>query len=457
MERKKLILFFCVVALLLPNIATAQGFRIFAKKKIVVADVIDRNDSKFDIGFKTTLRQNIIDACTSSEDYEVFEINMNDIRQQLKLDGKSPSPSNVCKKIGEVSDAKYIIFTELNASTTDFTNPNCKIYISSQLYRIETASMVQTLMEMAIPTLPSVESAISRLVAGLLGSQVNTQYNNSDSQHFNPNIIGLTPRLSNILTTTERRVIEKLIENMVYVEGGMFRMGATSEQGTETQYDESPIQRVNLSSYYICKYEVTQALWQAVMGETVQEHVYKMSFKHKKLFNTQITLLGLGDNYPIYYVNYNEALEFCKRLSELTGLTFRLPTEAEWEYAARGGNLSKGYKYSGSNNIYDVAWYSANAGLSTRIFGLHSVGTKAPNELGLYDMSGNACEWCSDLYVSYNNRSGSNSLGPTYGSYRVLRGGSWCDNAQSCRVSYRGKNTPSDYFCFNGFRIVCEP
>ena len=151
--------------------------------------------------------------------------------------------------------------------------------------------------------------------------------------------------------------------------------------------------------------------------------------------------------------------EFVKKLNQLAGLTFSLPTEAEWEYAARGGNKSKGYKYSGSNTIGDVAWYEANAyyvGSSSSSFGTHQVGTKSPNELGIYDMSGNVYEWCSDRYGSYSSLSQTNPTGPTSGVTRVLRGGCWFINVQYCRVAFRGSRTPGSRDSDLGLRLVCE-
>lgn len=200
--------------------------------------------------------------------------------------------------------------------------------------------------------------------------------------------------------------LNKLINNMVYVSGGTFTMGGTSEQGSDAESDEKPTHNVTLSSYYICKYEVTQALWRAVMGSNPSY------FK--------------GDNLPVECVSWNDCQTFINRLNSYTGRNFRLPTEAEWEFAARGGNYSRHYKYSGSNYIGDVAWYDNNSGNRT-----HPVGTKQPNELGLYDMSGNVYEWCSDWYGSYSSYSQSDPTGPNSGSGRVERGGSWINSPGS--------------------------
>ena len=234
-------------------------------------------------------------------------------------------------------------------------------------------------------------------------------------------------------TTGLSAELNKLINNMVYVSGGTFTMGATSEQGSDAESDEKPTHSVTLSSYYICKYEVTQALWRAVMGSNPS------NFK--------------GDNLPVEWVSWNDCQTFINRLNSYTGRNFRLPTEAEWEFAARGGNYSRHYKYSGSNYIGDVAWYGGNSGSST-----HPVGTKQPNELGLYDMSGNVWEWCSDWYSSYSSSSQTNPKGPQSGSDRVLRGGGWSYNARYCRVS--GRNSVSPSYSYNdgddgyGFRLV---
>ena len=223
--------------------------------------------------------------------------------------------------------------------------------------------------------------------------------------------------------------LNKLINNMVYVSSGTFTMGGTSEQGSDAYDDEKPTHNVTLSSYYICKYEVTQALWRAVMGSNPS------NFK--------------GDNLPVENVSWNDCQTFINRLNSYTGRNFRLPTEAEWEFAARGGNYSRHYKYSGSNYIGDVAWYDDNSGNRT-----HPVGTKQPNELGLYDMSGNVYEWCSDWYGSYSSYSQSDPTGPNSGSDRVDRGGSWYDFARFCRSSFRDFDSPGCSFNYLGLRLV---
>ena len=216
---------------------------------------------------------------------------------------------------------------------------------------------------------------------------------------------------------------------MVKVEAGSFYMGATSEMQNPYS-DEKPDHRVTLTNnYYVGKYEVTQALWQAVMGSNPS------NFK--------------GDALPVEQVSWNDCQDFISKLNRLTGKNFRLPTEAEWEYAARGGKKSRGYQFSGSITLGDVAWYKENSGSKT-----HVVGTKQPNELGIYDMAGNVWEWCQDWYDQYSESSQNNPTGAASGAERVCRGGAWGSLAVSCRSSERDRCSPT-YSCDNlGLRLI---
>lgn len=247
--------------------------------------------------------------------------------------------------------------------------------------------------------------------------------------------------------------------SLVYVEGGTFQMGSTFSN------ESKPVHNVTLSSYYMGKTEVTQAQWKAVMGN------------NPSYFE--------GDNCPVNHVSWYAAIVFCNKLSMINGKTpvysvngktdpntwdynpcdggsikgmiamnmkangYRLPTEAEWEFAAWGGKKRKGYKYSGSDNLSTVAWYCDNSGDQT-----HDVAKKAPNELGLYDMSGNVWEWCWDWYGSYGSNAQTNPVGPSSGYARVLRGGSWRGYSDSCRVAYRLSDHPINWYDDIGFRLV---
>ena len=239
---------------------------------------------------------------------------------------------------------------------------------------------------------------------------------------------------------------DELSIKMIYVKGGSFTMGATPAQGSAAEYDEKPTHIVTLSDYMIGETEVTQELWQAVMGS------------NPSYFS--------GTNLPVEEVNWNDCQTFITRLNKLTGKTFRLPTEAEWEYAARGGQKSKGYKYAGSNTLSDVAWNADNSGRMT-----HPVKQKQANELGLYDMSGNVWEWCQDWYGNYSSSDQLNPMGHSCpppinyfdaettranGLSRVARGGSWYSRSSNCRVAARCSINPWYRFHYLGLRLVLD-
>ena len=259
---------------------------------------------------------------------------------------------------------------------------------------------------------------------------------------------------------------------MIYIQGGTFTMGCTSEQEPDCQDNESPAHEVTVNSFYMGKYEVTQGEWESLMGENPS---------------------GFGDcgsNCPVERVSWYDVVVYCNRLSEQAGLTpcyysddgyinvygksgqtwslpnagevywlatsngYRLPTEAEWEYAARGGMQSKGYKYAGSNDIGLVAWFNGNF-----IAGSNPIGGKLTNELGLLDMSGNINELCWDWYDRnyYSESNFCQPQGPNSGAFRCVRGGDWGTDRQFCRVSFRFNLNPDESFTSVGFRLVSSP
>lgn len=226
---------------------------------------------------------------------------------------------------------------------------------------------------------------------------------------------------------------------MKYVKGGTYMMGFTSEQ-IHGVANEKPAHKVTVSDFYIGEVEVTQALWVAVMDSAPS---YKGGWTDE---------FGRGDDYPAYRISWTDALKFIKRLNELTGSTFRLPTEAEWEYAARGGNKSSGYRYSGSNNIDEVSWYDGNSAEMT-----HPVKLKKPNELGIYDMSGNVWEWCLDWYETYSSEYQKDPKGPSKGTYHIDRGGAWNRNNKYSRVTARCYDDPGLRNKNLGFRLALVP
>ena len=259
--------------------------------------------------------------------------------------------------------------------------------------------------------------------------------------------------------------IQSLLDNMIKIEGGTFMMGNQNYEWIEEEQEKGIIDRVlgrkgktkkilkydgpeneyphevTLDTFSMAKYPVTQAQWQAIMGDNPS------NFKG-------------DDQRPVERVSWNDAQEFIQKLNEKTGQNFRLPTEAEWEFAARGGNLSKGFEYAGGNNIEEVAWYEENSydkGEKHPDYGTHPVGQKKPNELGLYDMSGNVFEWCQDWYdANYYKKSIRKNPMCLEGEKvsRVLRGGSWDSFTRYCRVANRYRSLPTYGSDVNGFRLA---
>lgn len=223
--------------------------------------------------------------------------------------------------------------------------------------------------------------------------------------------------------------------DMIFVKGSTFEMG---EVKTEDNPFDIPKHHVTLSDFYIGKYEVTQALWRAVMNDNPSEYI--------------------GENLPVNNVSWYDCQTFVRKICNITNKKFVLPTEAQWEYVARGGVKAKEYKYSGSNNLSDVGWYNDNSNLT-----LHNVGTKSPNELGIYDMSGNIEELCSDWYDDWYNvlqcRSEINPQGPAYkeDGMVVVRNGSWSSSKYGCRISARSNFPSESGSAFMGFRLALIP
>ena len=207
-------------------------------------------------------------------------------------------------------------------------------------------------------------------------------------------------------------------------------MGATAKLAEEAYSNEFPVHQVTLSTFYIGRTEVTQELWQAVMGN-----------------NPGVIP---GPTLPVNKVSWNDCQQFITKLNALTGKQFRLPTESEWEFAARGGVRSRDYKYSGSDVIDVVAWYDGNAGASYCV----EVGLKTPNELGLCDMSGNVLEWCDSYFGGYPSSPQTNPQGPSSGTYRIYRGGCWYLPSDYARVSCRLASQPDWTSSIIGFRLA---
>jgi len=248
---------------------------------------------------------------------------------------------------------------------------------------------------------------------------------------------------------------KKNSENMILIKGGSFTMGDTWGSGDT---DEIPKHQVTIKDFYLCKYEVTKGEFIEFVNKTgyrTDAEKYSGAFvwngsKWEKHYdaNWKKPYITQASNHPVVCITWNDAISYCKWLSNITGENYRLPTEAEWEYAARGGTLQKNPKFSGSNNVYSVAWYFNNSNRCT-----HPVGSKSPNSIGLYDMTGNVWEWCSDWYSKYSSNFTVNPNGPSYGTSRIIRGGSFNDLVESVRISKRDRLEPNIALYMIGFRI----
>ena len=240
--------------------------------------------------------------------------------------------------------------------------------------------------------------------------------------------------MGNNLELTDQDIYN-IANSMVYINGGSFMMGSA-----DGRKSENPVHQVHLDSFYMSKYLITQGQWELIIGE------------NKSCFQ--------GDpQRPVERISWKECQQFIKKLNKKTGRKYRLPTEAEWEYAAKGGQESRGYKFAGSDKLIEVAWYIDECGKKDdhdQSYGTRVVGQKLPNELGLHDMSGNLRCWCSDWFdPKYYHRSPShNPTGPKSGKRKVLRGGSWLAPPTFCDVSFRSGNRPETGSYQDGFRLV---
>ena len=396
-------------------------------KRVAILETVDKFD-KVDYGVEFQLRAFITDAVNNTPGYEGYDrVDMSEINKEQNFQRTGMVSDADIKKLGEMTGASSIVVAEAAAYGSDD-----RIIIAAKIINIETGRIENTAKPKVASTSDNgMEQACNEVVSQLLGSVRTTAGptrrpsggNVAGGQDFTETAFGINMR-------------------MIYVEGGTYTMGCTSEQGGECESDESPNRQTTVSSYYIGMLEVTQTQWEKVMGTSI--------YQQRDRANTEWPMRGVGPEYPMYYVSWEEAKEFCARLSRQTGKTYRLPTEAEWEYAARGGKKNEGTKYSGGWSIDDVAWYGGNSGSST-----HPCGTKRSNALGIYDMSGNVWEWCEDWYANaYLQYDNNNPKGASSGSCRVNRGGSWNYIAGGCRVSYRNVNTPSDRYRHLGFRVV---
>ncbi len=362
-------------------------------------------------------------AISNQDGFQAFT--RTDIDQLMKEHGFQNSgmvSDSQRKRLGEMSGADYICVSTLTKSDTQF-------YLEAYLIDVETGEISNPATQFGMlkdDTYANLFQLCQNLSQELIG-YVDVSIGKSNS--YIPQPGGGNNAYSHQGTSTITINVGNVSFEMVKVEAGSFIMGCTSEQGN-CDSDENPYHRVVISNdYYIGKFEVTQELYEAVMG---------VNPSNWKSFDQ-----------PVENVNWNDCQEFCIELSRMTGRHFRLPTEAEWEYAARGGGKDISTKFSGSSNIAEVAWYRENSEGQP-----HPIGKLLPNELGIYDMSGNVWEWCQDKYGTYVSNTQTDPQGASSGRDFVLRGGSWEYSAAGCRIANRNNGKPENRFNSYGFRIV---
>lgn len=407
-------------------------------KKVAILETVDKMGN-VPYGVLLQVRSSLTYAISSNAGYEGYDrVDMAAITGEQNFQRTGMVSDEQIKRLGEMTGAAYVLIAE--AALYDDQN----IIIAAKILDVETGGVMSSTPPAVAPKDPmKMAEACIRCSQTLVGGKtltrttVTTSTTNYSQTGYSSNS---APVVDQVFTETAWGINM----NMIWVEGGDFMMGCTSEQ-SDCGSDEQNVRRVTVDGFYIGMLEVTQSQWEKVVGTTISQQGNKKGYDD--------SLKGVGSDYPMYYVSWDEAMEFCRLLSNKTGLTYTLPTEAQWEYAARGGNKHEGAKYAGSNMIDAVAWFIDNSGSST-----HIVGSKHANALGIYDMSGNVWEWCKDWYSnSYVSYYTNNPTGPSSGSYRVIRGGGWNSNNPSCRVadrdnrsfSYRGSNL--------GFRVVCIP
>lgn len=404
-------------------------------KKVAILETVDKMGN-VPYGVLLQVRSSLTYAISSNAGYEGYDrVDMAAITGEQNFQRTGMVSDEQIKRLGEMTGAAYVLIAE--AALYDDQN----IIIAAKILDVETGGVMSSTPPAVAPKDPTkMAEACIRCSQTLVGGKMPTRTTTTTTDSKTGYVSQPAPPANQDFTETAWGINMK----MIWVEGGDFLMGCTSEQGGDCGSDEQNVRRVTVDGFYIGMLEVTQSQWEKVVGTSIYQQKTKANYS-----NTY----GVGPDYPMYYVSWDEAMEFCRLLSNKTGRTYTLPTEAQWEYAARGGNKNEGAKYAGSNMIDAVAWYTDNSGSST-----HIVGSKRANALGIYDMSGNVWEWCKDWYASsYVSYDTNNPVGPSSGSIRVSRGGGWNINASYCRVANRSYSSPGYRSNYLGFRVVLLP
>ena len=422
--------------ILLLSVFSLVSFAQDAIKKVAILETVDKMGN-VPYGVLLQVRSSLTYAISSNAGYEGYDrVDMAAITGEQNFQRTGMVSDEQIKRLGEMTGASYVLIAE--AAIYDDQN----IIIAAKILDVETGGVMSSTPPAVAPKDPmKMAEACIKCSQTLVGGKMPTRTPTTTTYSQTGYASQPAPAANQDFTETAWGVNMK----MIWVEGGDFLMGCTSEQGN-CESDEQNVRRVTVDGFYIGMLEVTQSQWEKVVGTSIYQQWTKAGYSGS-------LSRGVGPDYPMYCVSWDEAMEFCRLLSNKTGRTYTLPTEAQWEYAARGGNKNEGAKYAGSNMIDAVAWYTDNSGSST-----HIVGSKRANALGIYDMSGNVWEWCKDWYASsYVSYDTNNPVGPSSGSIRVNRGGSWSSSASHCRVAYRNNNSPGNRFNILGFRVVLLP
>ena len=423
---------------LLILLLSALSLTVFAQtevKKVAILETVDKMGN-VPYGVLLQVRSSLTYAISSNAGYEGYDrVDMAAITGEQNFQRTGMVSDEQIKRLGEMTGAAYVLIAE--AALYDDQN----IIIAAKILDVETGGVMSSTPPAVAPKDPmKMAEACIRCSQTLVGGKMPTRTTTTTTNPQGGYSSYPAPAANQDYVETAWGINMK----MIWVEGGDFFMGCTSEQ-SDCKSDEQNVRRVTVDGFYIGMLEVTQSHWEKVVGTSI--------FQQRNKANPDFSLKGVGPDYPMYYVSWDEAMEFCRLLSNKTGRTYTLPTEAQWEYAARGGNKNEGAKYAGSNMIDAVAWFTDNSGSST-----HIVGSKRANALGIYDMSGNVLEWCKDWYAnSYVSYDTNNPVGPSSGSSRVYRGGGWSSGASGCRVTNRNYRSPGIRDYNFGFRVVCLP
>ena len=408
--------------ILLLSALSLTAFAQTETKRVAILETVDK-ENNVDYSKELLLRQTLTFAIQRTPGYEGYNrVDMKQIAGEHDFQRTGMVSDEQIRQLGQMTGAKYILIAEAaNYGSTE-------ILVLANLVDVESGEIVNssipkvTSMDSEILTQSCIEIAKTLLnIGGGNATMTSTTSYSRGNNSYSP-----APAANQDFTETAWGINMK----MIWVEGGDFLMGCTSEQGGDCGSDEQNVRRVTVDGFYIGMLEVTQSQWEKVVGTSIYQQKTKADYS-----NTY----GVGPDYPMYYVSRDEAMEFCRLLSNKTGRTYTLPTEVQWEYAARGGNKNEGAKYAGSNMIDIVAWYEENSGGST-----HIVGSKRANALGIYDMTGNVVEWCK----------GSQSYNPAHG---IFRGGSFSSRVDICKVTTSFGNRFDLRTYDLGFRVVCLP